>query len=76
MRTRTYLIDGQAVTVTWFAQRPSPVYTIQVAGVMTAGSVEKTRLGTFLVTNDHGRPLGTFITLRAAVEHVVQAESH
>ena len=76
MRTRTYLIDGQPVTVIWIAQRPSPVYTIHVAGVMTAGSVEKTRLGTFLVTDAHGRPLGTFITLRAAVEQVVRAESH
>ena len=62
------------MTVTWIAQGPSPVYTIHVAGVMTAGSVEKTRLGSYLASDAQGRPLGTFTTLRAAVEHVVRTE--
>jgi hypothetical protein len=71
---RSYLIEGQPVTVTWVHRQHPPVYTIRIAGTLAAGSVEKTALGRYLAVDDQRRPLGTFLRLADAVEHVVRAQ--
>jgi hypothetical protein len=71
---RSYLVEGQQVTVTWGHRQHPPVYTILIAGEPTPGSVEKTPIGKFRAIDRHGRSLGTFLGLRAAVQHVVRAE--
>ena len=72
---KTYRIDGQQVTVTGRPRRHPTVYTIHVAGIPLAGSVEKTGLGSFLARDGSRRPLGTFTGLPRAVEQVVREES-
>ena len=71
---KTYLIDGQQVTVTWRSPHHPTVYTIHVAGVPLAGSVEETILGNFLARDGYHRLLGTYTTLPRAVEQVVREE--
>ena len=71
---RTYLVEGQQVTVTWASHHHPPVYTVLVAGTPTAGSVEKSASGRFLAFDGQRRLLGTFQGLRGAVECVVREE--
>ena len=72
---KTYLIDGQQVMVTGKPRHRPAIYTIHVAGIPIAGSVETTGLGRFLARDGHRRPLGTFSGLPRAVEQVVRAAS-
>ena len=75
--TRSYLIDGHHVTVSWvhrFQRQCHSVYTIHIDGKPAAGSVEKTVNGSFLALDSQRQPVGTFSGLRAAVEHVVRGE--
>ncbi len=69
---KTYLIDGQQVTVTWKPQRHPTVYTIHIAGVPLVGTVEETVLANFLARDQYHRPLGAYTTLPRAVEQVVR----
>lgn len=69
---RSYVIDGQQVTVTRVQRHPT-VYTIRVAGTPAAGAVERTPLGRYLAVDEQRRPLGTFPGLRPAVERMVRA---
>jgi hypothetical protein len=55
---RTYLVDGQPVTVAWAHRQHLPVSTIRVGGTPAAGSVERTALARWLTVDDHRRPLG------------------
>ena len=71
---RTYRIDGQQVTVTWVQRHHPLVYTIQVAGVPVAGSIERTALGRYRTVDGQGRSVGTVLGLRAAVARVVREE--
>ena len=71
---KTYLIDGQPVTVTAGYRQHPRVYTICVAGRPTAGAVEKTPLGRYRSVDGHHRLLGTSLGLHEAVERVVRAE--
>jgi hypothetical protein len=71
---RTYVIDGQQVTVTWVQRQHPPVCTIRVAGMPVAGSIERTALGSYLALDAQRRVLGTSNALREAVEHVIRAE--
>ena len=41
---KTYLIDGQQVTVTWSLEQHPPVYTVGLEGELEAGAVEMTAI--------------------------------
>ena len=71
---KTYLIDGHRVMVTGKPRHHPTVYTIHVAGIPIAGSVETTGLGRFLARDGDRRSLGTFTGLPRAVEQVVRQE--
>ena len=71
---RTYLINGQEVTVNWVPRDHPPVYTILVEGAPIAGSVEKSAGGRFLAFDDQHRLLGSFQALYGAVVCVVREE--
>ena len=71
---RSYLIDGQPVTVTTVYRHHPRVYTICVAGTPLLGAVERTALGRYLAVDGQRRPLGTYPALQEAVERLVRAE--
>ena len=71
---KTYLVDGQVVTVTAVYRQRPPVYTIRVAGRPTAGTVERTALGRYRAVDSQLRLLGTYLGLQEAVERMVRAE--